>query len=101
MGLQPIAAGRCLWLAWNEGLVLRLAQVVYEGRTVPNCQMDNVRLRILADTLQEAACTDEIMLEHLRQAEEHPQTCWAVEAILGRGRGQVGGGSGELALASS
>ncbi|HEY7330030.1 MAG TPA: hypothetical protein VH592_20510, partial [Gemmataceae bacterium] len=50
------------WQSWNDGIVVRFAQTAYENRTFPAGTLDNTRLLILADTLEEAGCTDEQIL---------------------------------------
>jgi len=44
------------WLSWNDGLIPKLAQAIYEERAFD-------RLPILGDALEEAGCTDETMLD--------------------------------------
>src|SRR5262245_1650023 len=41
------------WLAWRGGVVVQLAEAVYEQR-----KMDNACLAILADELEDAGCDD-------------------------------------------
>jgi hypothetical protein len=61
-------------LAWNDGTVIKLAQGIYEERAFE-------RLPILADALEEAGCTDERLLEHLRGPGPHVRGCWAVDLV--------------------
>jgi hypothetical protein len=42
-------------------------------------------LPILADALEDAGCTDEAVLDHLRSGGPHVPGCWALDAVLGRG----------------
>lgn len=51
------------WLAWNDGLVPKLARAIYDDRAFD-------RLPELADALWEAGCDDESLLRHLRGMEE-------------------------------
>jgi hypothetical protein len=67
-----------LWLAWEGGIVARLALGIYEERSFD-------KLTILADALEDAGCQDIPLLEHLRQGGEHARGCWALDFILGRG----------------
>lgn len=39
---------------------------------------------ILADALQDAGCTDDGLLSHLRHSPTHARGCWAVERVLGK-----------------
>jgi hypothetical protein len=71
------------WLAWNGGLVRRLAEAVYKERSLPDGTLDTARLAILADALEDAGCTDAELLAHLRGPGEHVRGCWAVDLVLG------------------
>jgi hypothetical protein len=62
------------WLAWNGELVVRLAQSIYDER-------DFDRLPILADALEDAGCTSEDLLRHLREPGEHARGCWALDVV--------------------
>jgi hypothetical protein len=42
------------------------------------------QLPILADALEEAGCSDETLLGHLRATEGHIRGCWAVDAVLAK-----------------
>ena len=72
-------------LAWKEGIIPRLAKAVYDERILPAGKLDNTRLAILADALEEAGCTDEQMLSHLRSGGEHYRSCFVLDALLGKG----------------
>jgi hypothetical protein len=71
-------------LAWHDGVVVRLAQAAYEERHLPEGTLDNTRLRILADALEEAGCTDADILGHLRGPGPHVRGCWPVDLCLGK-----------------
>lgn len=71
-------------LMWNDSIVVRLAKTIYEERSVPGGRLDNARLAILADALEEAGVTDTFLLEHLRGAGPHVRGCFVLDAILGR-----------------
>jgi hypothetical protein len=71
-------------LAWNDGTILRLAQAAYEDPILPAGTLDNTRLLILADALEEAGCTDEQILTHLRSGGEHYRGCWVIDLLLGK-----------------
>jgi hypothetical protein len=64
-------------LAWNNGVVLNLAQAIYAERMFD-------QLPILADALEEAGCTDGEMLAHCRQSGPHTRGCWVVDLLLGK-----------------
>src|SRR5262249_11883768 len=54
------------WLRWNDAVIVRLAQAAYNERILPTGTLDNARLAVLADALEEAGCTDAQILGHLR-----------------------------------
>jgi hypothetical protein len=71
-------------LAWNESTVVRLAQAAYDNRILPTGTLDNGRLAVLADALEEAGCTSEDILGHLRGPGPHVRGCWPVDLCLGK-----------------
>ena len=73
---RPLPALDVSWLSWNEGILRKLAQAIYDERAFE-------QLPILADALEEAGCTDEQVLSHCRQPGEHVRGCWVVDRILG------------------
>jgi hypothetical protein len=64
-------------LAWNDGIVAKLAHGIYADRAFD-------RLPILADALEEAGCGDAHTLGHCRQTGEHVRGCWLVDLLLGK-----------------
>lgn len=72
---RPIAINPA-WLAWNGGMVQKVAQAIYEERAFD-------RMPILADALEEAGCTNQDILGHCRQPGEHVRGCWVVDLLLG------------------
>jgi hypothetical protein len=72
------------WLRWNGGTIVQLAQSAYEERHLPAGTLDNGRLAVLADALEEAGCTDADILGHLRGPGPHVRGCWAVDLLLGK-----------------
>jgi hypothetical protein len=73
------------WLAWNGGVVVRLARAAYEERRLLTGLLDNARLAVLADALEEAGCADGQILGHLRDGGEHVRGCFLVDCLLGKG----------------
>jgi hypothetical protein len=65
------------WPAWNDGIIPKLAQSIYE-------ELAFERMPILADALEEASCTNPDILNHCRSHEEHVRGCWVVDLILGK-----------------
>jgi hypothetical protein len=72
------------WLRWSDATIVRLAQAAYVERILPAGTLDNTRLFILADALEEAGCSDEQILTHLRGDNEHYRGCFVVDALLGK-----------------
>src|SRR5262249_13003468 len=64
-------------LAWNEGLVPRLASEIYEERLF-------ARMPILGDALEDAGCTDAEILGHCHDLGPHVRGCWVLDLILGK-----------------
>jgi hypothetical protein len=73
------------WLVWNGGAVPNVAAAAYEQRSLPSGHLDNDRLAVLADMLEEAGATDAALLSHLREpGAVHVRGCWAIDIILGK-----------------
>jgi hypothetical protein len=64
--------------------VLKLAQGCYEARDPITGFLDNTRLGVLADSLEDVGCTDASLLDHLRGPGPHARGCWALDAVLGK-----------------
>jgi hypothetical protein len=71
-------------LTWSDGLVARLARAADEDRHLPGGALDNGRLAVLADALEEAGCTDASILDHFRGPGPHVRGCWVLDLLLGR-----------------
>jgi hypothetical protein len=65
-------------------LVTKLAQAAYDDRHLPAGTLDNGRFSVLADALEDAGCTEEAVLSHLRSDGPHVRGCWAVDLLLGK-----------------
>jgi hypothetical protein len=80
-GLEKLlAALRCSETfdgAWNNGIVVKLAQAIYD-----DCAFD--RLPILADALEDAGCTNQEILAHCRSGGDHVPGCWVVDLLLAK-----------------
>jgi hypothetical protein len=76
-------ASESSWLTWNHGIIKRLAEATYEERELPSGHLDNVRLAVLADALEEAGA-EAGLLGHLRSPGPHYRGCFALDAVLGR-----------------
>jgi hypothetical protein len=73
---RPVPVNRS-WLTWNDGVVPKMAQVIYDDRAFE-------RLPLLADALEEAGCDNQEILDHCRSAGEHVRGCWVVDLLLGK-----------------
>jgi hypothetical protein len=71
-------------LAWNDGIVKRLAEAAYEERQLPAGTLDQARLGVLADALEEAGCIDEELLGHLRGPGPHVRGCFVLDLLLNK-----------------
>lgn len=71
-------------LTWNDGMVRKMAQAIYDERILPERLLDPSRLAILADALEEAGCREEGVLSHLRSDGPHVRDCWVVDLVLGK-----------------
>jgi hypothetical protein len=69
---------------WQSATVISLALAVYEERCMPSGELDTNRLAILADALEEAGCTEDVLLSHLRGPGPHARGCFALDLLLGR-----------------
>jgi hypothetical protein len=71
-------------LAWNGGTVRRMAEGIYEERQMLEGTLNDARLAVLADALEEAGCTAQTILDHLRGPGPHVRGCWALDPLLGK-----------------
>jgi hypothetical protein len=70
---------------WNDSLIIKLATAIYEERSLPSGTLDVRRMGVLGDALEEAGCTDQDILGHLRQqGAVHVRGCWLVDLLLGK-----------------
>src|SRR5579872_1463210 len=67
------------WLVWNDGTVRRLAEAIYDVRSLPDGHLDNTRLAILADALEDAGCDNVDILNHCRLPGVHVRGCWLLD----------------------
>jgi hypothetical protein len=71
-------------LRWHDGIVVRVASAIYESRELPSGHLDLARLAVLADSLEDAGCTDAHLLTHLRGEGPHVRGCWVIDLLLGK-----------------
>jgi hypothetical protein len=69
---------------WQGGIIPRLAQAAYDEQQLPSGLLDATRLAVLADALEEAGCTEPVVLRHLRDGGEHVRGCWLVDLLAGK-----------------
>jgi hypothetical protein len=72
--------------AWRTAAVLALAEAAYEERVLPAGTLDPDRLGVLADALEDAGCSDEAILSHLRGPGPHVRGCWVIDLLLSKDR---------------
>jgi hypothetical protein len=70
-------------LAWRTADAIALAKAAYTERSMPRGEMDQARLGVLADALEDAGASDELPA-HLRGPGLHVRGCWVVDALTGR-----------------
>jgi hypothetical protein len=76
-GVRPVSiAPACL-----TPTVVSLAQAAYDERLLPSAELDAARLGVLADALEEAAASGELV-GHFRGPGLHVRGCWALDLIL-------------------
>jgi hypothetical protein len=71
---RPPAPLDSAWLKWKQGTIRAMADLIYEQRSFED-------LPILADALEEAGCTNPVLLGHGRQPGEHTRGCWLVDLM--------------------
>jgi hypothetical protein len=71
--------------AWRTPTVIALARAAYQERLPPQGELDLARLGVLADALEEAGCTEQRLLKHLRGLGPHCRGCWALDLMLRTG----------------
>jgi hypothetical protein len=75
--MRPAPAIDATVLNWNGGTVCQLAMSIYDDRGFD-------RLPLLADSLEDAGCSDVEILGHLRSPGPHVRGCWAVDLLTGK-----------------
>jgi hypothetical protein len=71
--------------AWLTPTVLALAQATYENRNLSAGTLDNARLAIFADALEDAGCDNADILNHCRQpGAVHVRGCFVLDLLLGK-----------------
>lgn len=74
---RPLPAFDLTWLAWRDGLVVKLAATIYEAHRFEDAPQ-------LGDALADAGCKNAELVAHLRGAGPHVRGCFVVDALLAR-----------------
>jgi hypothetical protein len=61
-----------------------IALAAYGAGRQPSGHLDNARLAVLSDALEEAGCSDADILSHLRSPGPHVRGCWVLDLVLGK-----------------
>jgi hypothetical protein len=69
---------------WQDGLIVRMANAIYEERELPSGHLNAQRLAVLADALTDAGCNDADLFGHLRGPGPHVRGCFVVDLLTGR-----------------
>ncbi len=64
--------------------LLSLAQTAYVERHPGSGYLAPSRLAVLADALEEAGCSEQAVLDHLRSPGPHVRGCWPVDLVLAK-----------------
>jgi hypothetical protein len=73
------------WLLWGDGIVKQLAETAYTERIMPGGTLDNARLAVLADALEDAGCDNADILNHCREeGAVHVRGCFVLDLVLGK-----------------
>jgi hypothetical protein len=71
-------------LTWHDGTIPKLAQSVFDARDLPSGHLDQHRLAVLADALEDAGCDNRDILDHCRSEGLHVRGCWVADLLLGK-----------------
>jgi hypothetical protein len=70
--------------AWLTPTVTSLATAAYDERILPSGELDQARLAVLGDALEDAGCQDAEILGHCRHVDVHVRGCWVVDLLIGK-----------------
>jgi hypothetical protein len=65
------------WLSWQQGTILSMARSIYEDRAWD-------RMPVLGDALEDAGCTNAVILAHCHEDGPHARGCWLVDSLLNK-----------------
>jgi hypothetical protein len=69
--------------SWSSPEVRSLAEAAYQDRVLPQGTLDDARVSILADALEDAGCAEQGVLDHLREGGPHVRGCFVVDLLRG------------------
>lgn len=65
------------WLKWENSTIARMVKAIVDNK-------DFAHLPVLADALEEAGCTNTLILNHCRQPGRHYYGCWFLDECIAR-----------------
>jgi hypothetical protein len=74
---RPVTIDPSVLASWNDWLVVRLAQAIYDERRWGD-------LPVLGDALLDAGCDSDEVVAHCRAGGEHTRGCWVLDLLLGK-----------------
>ena len=81
---RPPPPVKVAWLSWGDSTIRRLAETLYQERSLPDGHLDSQRLAVLADALEDAGCMDPDILNHLRGNGVHVRGCFVIDLLTGK-----------------
>jgi hypothetical protein len=81
---RPIQRINPTWLTAHAGVAARLAEVVRDEAYLPDGTLNPGSIAMLADALEDAGCTEAVLLRHLRSPGPHVLGCRALDLALGK-----------------
>lgn len=64
---------------WLSGCIPNLSQQIYSEYVI-----DTEAMKLLAEAIEEADCTDNIIIDHCRSAQTHFRGCWVIDLLLAK-----------------
>jgi hypothetical protein len=77
--LRPVA----IHSGWLTETVTKIAAAAFGDWKMPEGTLDSDCLAVLADALEDAGCTEAVILDHLRGPGPHYRGCFVIDALLG------------------
>jgi hypothetical protein len=80
--LESPFRARAIEPQWRTRDVMALAASAYEQRQFHSGALDPANLSVLGDALEDAGCSDQTILDHLRGPSLHVRGCWVLDQLL-------------------